>query len=267
MVDKTQFADIDRSKHGKLIEFMTDAFKSVEIAGKNVIQTPDGEFIEYVLMEEKYFIDNWLVQFAIGHVGEKNYFNHEAWSRLTNAFTKGVIVLNEDKQPVVLIRKFIDMDLNYMQKHHLQDVAGQASDAKFIPNKEEADELVNRFAEAVKVITSQNPDYDTLTSMIPLEYYLRNGVDPTVVKQVIYIRDNYKINDEPIEPDCEVMKEVEAILYKYARMEPVTAKEKALVTEVTNGDFIFDESPNKVEDKVNQTAESDQAADFDPLAE
>lgn len=267
MVDKTQFEGIDKSKHGKLIEFMTDAFRSVEIAGKNVIQTPDGEFIEYVLMEEQYFVDNWLVQFAIGHVGEKNYFNHSEWSRLTNAFTKGVIVLNEDKQPVVLIRKFIDMDLNYMQQHYLQDVAGQASDAKFIPNKEEADELVNRFADAVKVITSQNPDYDTLTSMIPLEYYLSKGVDPTVVKQVIYIRDNYQIDGKPIEPDCEVMKEVEAILYKYARQERVTDKEKALVQEITNGDFIFDETSNKVEGKINQAEETTPAAGFDPLAD
>lgn len=265
MVDQTQFEGIDRAKHGKLIQFMTDAFKSVEIAGKNVIQTPDGEFIEYVLMEEKYFIDNWLVQFAIGHVGEKNYFNHESWSRLTDAFTKGVIVLNEEKQPVVLIRKFIDMDLNHMQQHHMTDVSRQASAAKFIPNKDEADELVNRYAQAVTIITSQNPEYDTLTSMIPLEYYLNNGVDPTVVKQVIYIRDTYQIDGKPIEPDCEVMKKVEATLYKFARGEYVSPEEKALVTEITNGDFIFDQDPNKVEDKVNQPETP--AQDFDPLAD
>lgn len=266
MVDKTQFENLDRGKHGKLIQFMENSFKSMEIGGKNIIQTPDGEFIEYILMDEEYFVENWLTQFAIGQVGDKNYFNHQEWSRMTDGFTKGAIILNAEKQPVCLIRKFIDIDLNYMQQHYMTQSAREAAQAKFIPNKDEADGLVNTFAERVTTITSQNPDYDTLTSMIPMDYYLSRGVDPNVLKQIIYIRDTYTIDGQPIEPDCPKMDQIEKILYKYARSEFVSAQDKALVLEVTNGDFIFDETTNKVEDK--KQPESDLPDDdFDPLAD
>lgn len=266
MADKDTFAGIDKFKHGKLIEFMTDSFRNVEIAGKQVIQTLDGEFIEYVLMEEEYFVQNWLTQFAIGHVGQKNYFNHEQWSKLTNAYTKGVIVLNKDNQPVVLIRKFIDMDLGDELQHYMDHYSRQASQAAHVPDKNEADEIITKFAQVVEQITEQNPDYDTLTAMIPYEYYLRNGIDPTVVKQCIWIRDNYKFAGEPIDPDSDIMKAVEIVLYKHARGEPTSEKERSLVFNLTNGDFNFDGAVNKV-DNEQLPAEETPAQSFDPLAD
>ncbi|AEV89501.1 hypothetical protein OBP_064 [Pseudomonas phage OBP] len=266
MASKEEFAGIDKIKHGKLIEFMTNNFRNVEIAGKQVIQTPDGEFIEYVLMEESYFVENWLVQFAIGHVGEKNYFNHQEWSRLTDGFTKGAIILNEDKQPVCLIRKFIDMDLGGELQHHMDHFARMASQAAHVPDKNEADEIIGAFANAVEQIASQNPDYDTLTAMIPYEYYLRHGIDPTVVKQCIWIRDNYTLGGEPIDADSDIMKAVEIVLYKHARGEPTTEKERNLVFHLTNGDFNFDGKMNEV-DTQNSPAIEKPDDKFDPLAD
>lgn len=265
MASKETYSAIDRAKHGKLIEFMTDSFKSVEIDGKQVIQTLDGEFVEYILMEEKYFVDNWLIQFAVGHVGEKNYFNHQEWSRLTDGFTKGAIILNENRQPILIIRKFIDMDLNINSKHRMESYARTAAHAANIPNKDEVDGIVSSLAARITELAGQNPDYDTLTAMIPYDYYLSKGIDPTVVKQVIHIRDNYLIDGEPIDPDCEQMREVENILYKHSRNEPVTQKEKDRVIEITCGDFIFDTDPNKVEDKTPELKFT--AKDFDPLSD
>lgn len=265
MADKALFENIDQSKHASLIDLMTNNFRHVEIAGKQVIQTLDGEFVEYVLMEESFFVENWLVQFAIGHVGTKNYFNHAEWSRLTDGFTKGAIILNEDKQPVCLIRKFIDMDLSTAGQTYLDHFAREASKAKFVP-KDEADELIRGFADVVGKIAEQNPDYDTLTAMIPYEYYIRHGVDPTVVKQCIWIRDNYKFAGEAIDPESDIMKAVEIVLYKHARGEATTEKERALVFNITNGDFNFDGTINTVDTAISEEKEQPKPA-FDPLAD
>lgn len=265
MADNEQFKDLDKAMHGKLIDFMQNKFHSLEIAGKNVIQTLDGEFIDYILIEEEYFVTNWLTQFAIGHVGQKNYFDHTSWSRLTDGFTKGAIILNSQKQPVCIIRKFIDMDLTMQQQYYMTESARKASQAKFIPNSQEADQLINEFSSAVDIIAGQNPDYDTLTAMIPLEYYLYHRVDPTVVKQVIYIRDNYVVDGQPLDPESELMTQVEEILYKYARGEKTTQAEQKVVTDLTNGDFVFDDDTNKVDTQTSEAPTEDKP--FDPLAD
>lgn len=264
MHETNKFANLDKYKHGELIDLITNNFKVVEIGGKQVIQTPDGDFIEYVLMEERFFLDNWLAQFAIGLTGNKNYFNHEQWSKYTEQFTKGVIVINDNKDVVLVIRKFIDMDLNYAQQHVVDDIVRKGSGAKYVPDPMEVDQILNSVAQGISEATSQNPDYDTLTALIPMEYYLAHDVDPNVLKQVIWIRDNYTYKDEPIDPEGDILPRIEAILYKNARDEFVSNEEKALVEEITNGEFIFNSGSNKVDDKVSHMSQED---DFDPLAD
>lgn len=260
--------DIDKAKHGKLVDFLNTAFRSHEVGGRNIIQTQDGEFLEYVLMEEQYFLDNWLAQFAIGTPGTKNYFNHEAWSAMTDGFTKGVIVLNEEQQPTLIIRKFIDMDLGINAQAYLDHYARQAAFAQYVPDKAEADEIVNKFAEVTVAITGQNPDYDTLTAMIPYEYYLRHGVDPTVVKQVIHIRDNFTYKGQSIGEESEVLPQVEAILYKNARNEKLTQAEKNLIIEITNDGFIFNDDTNSVDTKVQEHKQEEiPDDDYDPMVD
>lgn len=259
---------LDKAKHGKLIDFLNSTFRSHEVGGRNIIQTNEGEFLEYVLMEERYFLDNWLVQFAIGQPGETNYFNHQAWSDMTQGFTKGVIILNEDQQPTLIIRKFIDMDLGINAQAYLDHYARQASFAQYIPEKAEADDIINKFAEVTVAVTGQNPDYDTLTAMIPYEYYLRHGVDPTVVKQVIHIRDNFRYKGEPITEESEVLPKIEEILYKNARNEKLTKAEKDLIIEITNDGFIFNDDTNNVDTKVQGNQQEEIPEDeYDPLVD
>jgi hypothetical protein len=263
MADKSAFANVDRAKHGKLEELLT-SIKCVEIAGKQVIQTPDGEFLEYVMMEEEFFVDNWLSQFAIGNVAGRNYFNQDAWNKMTDGYTKGVIVLNTDKEPVVLIRKFIDMDLNVNQAAYVEQYTRHASHAANMPNKEHVDAVVTSLADIISAVTVQNPEYDTLTAMIPYEYYLSKGVDPAVLKQVIYIRDTFTYKGETIDLESDLLKKVEAILYKNARDEKINKAEVALIDEITQGSFIFNDESNKVDNKVsNSTVEKP----FDPLSD
>lgn len=258
-----QFLNIDKAKHGKLLEFLASV-KSVDLNGKNIMQTPDGEFVDYILMEEQYFIDNWLAQFALGNVSGKNYFDQDGWNRLTDGYTKGVIVINENKDATVLIRKFIDMDLNVNQQAHFDHYTRTASHAAHIPNKDEVDSIMTSLADILSQVSEQNPDYDTLTALIPYEYYLSKGIDPTVMKQVIYIRDNFKYKGEPISTNGELITRIESILYKNSRGETITKEEVALINEVTDNQFEFNNTSNKVDTKDSVAQEE---KPFDPLSD
>lgn len=258
-----KFEGIDKSNHGKLVDLL-QSVKTMEINGKTVIQTPDGEFIEYVLMEEQYFVDNWLSQFAIGNVGGRNYFNQDGWNKITDGYTKGVIVLNEEQDPVLIIRKFIDMDLNVNQQAIFDHYTRNASHAANIPDKNEVDQIMMSLSEILSKTAEQNPDYDTLTALVPYEYYLAHGIDPTVLKQVIYIRDNYKYKGAAIDPDGELIQQVETILYKNARGERIAKEEVELINEITQNQFEFNQSVNTVETNNSQPAEEEK---FDPFSE
>lgn len=261
MANKKEFEGIDTYKHGKLQEFLTSV-KSMDIAGKKIIQLPDGEFIEYVLMEEEYFVDNWLSQFAIGFVNGHNYFDQAGWYKLTDGFIKGVIVLNENKEPVVVVRKFIDMDMNVNNMSYLEQYTRQCSHVAHNPNKEEVDAILGDLTSIIGKLTEQNPEYDTLTMMIPWEYYLSKGVNPTVMKQVIYMRDNFKYKGVPVSEDEELVKQIEVILNKNGAGEKLAAHEKELIKEISGNTFIFNSEENTVETKPSEPEK-----EFDPLSD
>lgn len=264
MASEQEYGHIDQNKHGKMLEFL-QSIKTVEIAGKNIIQLPDGEFAEYVLMEEEYFVNNWLAQFAIGFVGGKNYFDQASWFKLTDAFTKGVIVLNEDKEPVLVIRKFTDIDMSANNMSHLEyHVRKIGANAKFNPNKAEVDQALGSLTDIIQKLTAQNKDYDTLTMMIPWEYYISKGVNFYIMKQLVYIRDNFSYKGVPVNGNDKLLDQIEDILKRNALNEPVHAKEKELINEITGNTFIFNTGGNVVETKDTP---SEPEKEFDPLSD
>lgn len=264
MANEQDLSNVDKVKHGKMLEFL-QSIKSVEIAGKNVIQLPDGEFAEYVLMEEEYFVNNWLSQFAIGFVNGVNYFDQEGWYRLTDAFTKGVIVLNEDKEPVLLIRKFTDIDMSANNRSYLEyHVNKIGANAKFNPNKAEVDTALNTLTEIIQKLTEQNEDYDTLTMMIPWEYYISKGVNFYIMKQLVYIRDNFSYQGVPVKGNDDLLIQIEDILKRNALKQPVYTKEKELIAEITGNTFIFYDGEYLVETKNSSSASQ---KDIDPLVD
>ncbi|QZA70553.1 hypothetical protein AH04_70 [Erwinia phage AH04] len=264
MANENDFNKVDKQKHGKLMEFL-NSVRSLDVAGKKIIQLPDGEFAEYILMEEEYFVDNWLTQFAIGFIDKTNYFNQDGWYRLTDGFTKGVIVINAEKDPVVIIRKFIDMDMSVNNQSYLEYyVRTIGANAKFNPNKAEVDDALNELTNIVEKLTEQNPDYDTLTMMVPWDYYLSKGVNPRVLKQVIYIRDKFTYQDQPIAGNDELLKQIEDILYRNDAKKVISFSEKKLINEITGNTFIFHDGGNIVETNSHS---SDEQKEFNPLSD
>jgi hypothetical protein len=266
MANETDFENIDQQKHGKLLEFLRSV-RAMEISGKKIIQLPDGEFAEYILMEEEYFVQNWLTQFAIGFINDKNYFNQDAWFRMTDGYTKGAIILNEDKEPVLVIRKFIDMDMSVNNQSYLEYyVRTMGANAKFNPNKAEVDATLNELTNIVEKLTEQNPEYDTLTMMIPHEYYQRHGVNPAALKQFIYLRDTATYQGLPINGNDQLLDQLESIINRNATGQTLSFNEKKLISEVTAStghEFKFNDGSNTVETKTS----SEPDKEFDPLAD
>lgn len=263
-LNKSGLENIDQMDHGKLIEFLTGSFKYAVVGGHRVIQTPDGLFVEHVLMEEDYFVNNWLVQFAIHQVGDKNYFNMEEWSTLTDGFTKGVIIINEQKEPVLLIRKFTDMGLSQEGVEKLNFCGAYASHANHA-EEQERDELVKQFALQVKSITQNDEVDNTITGMIPTWYYHKHNVDPKTLQQVIYIRDNFKFADQPIDPDGDIIKKVEKILFTWNTENKVTDNDKTFILEVTDHQFNFDWTGNLLEPQQSPSEIEQPKVPFDPF--
>lgn len=264
---------IDAVEHGALLDLINNSFRAADIGPHNVIQSLDGEFIDFVLMDENYFVDNWLVQFAIGHVGEKNYFDHHGWSKLTQAFTKGVIVLDANKEPVLVIKKFVDLNLNDEQKAHLYEHSRNAAFASTAGDDSIKDEIIKELSGTIGYICNTNMSVangaDRLSTMIPYDYYISKGIDPIVMKQVIYLRDTYSYNGEPLTEQEEVMKEVERIMKSNQKCEPISKQDRELIMTITEGDFIFHDEGNELE-PTSQTdsskKEKPEESEFDPLA-
>lgn len=268
VIDKTGLDEINRMDHGDLIEFLTSSFKYADVAGQRVIQTPDGLFVEHVLMEESYFVDNWLTQFAIHQVGDKNYFNMEEWNILTDGFTKGVIVINENKLPVLIIRKFTDMNLSNANADKLNFCGSYASRAHHAQDRER-DELIKQFVTQVQAISENESRGNTIPEMVPLDYYRQHGVDPLTMQQVIYIRDNYHHAGSPIDPDSDILKRVENILFGWNVDNKISPEDKAFILETTNNQFSFDYDHHYVDttDQPNVTTKPEEPEAFDPLAD
>lgn len=248
-------------QHGALHQFVTETYKSVELDGNEIIQTPDGQFLEYNLMEEDYFVENWLAQFAIGNVGGRSYFDNNGWAEMTQQFTKGIIVVDKEGDPVLVIPKFAQANLPSDAKDVLDRIAREAGVAQLVPDEGEKSRIINRFAEQTKFIgeTANKHVAVTLTDMIPAEFYKRFGVNPTVMKQVIFIRDKYRVSDEEIEG-------IETILKRWDEEKIVSLKDRQYITGLTKGEFIFDESDHMVEPVVDRQNDEVDEEPFDPFA-
>lgn len=261
--------NIDKFAHGDLVEFLTKSFSYAEVAGQRVIQTPDGLFVEHVVMEEEYFVNNWLSQFAIGHAGNKNYFDMETWNQLTDNFTKGVIIIDDKKLPVLVIRKFTEMVLPEDLLEKLSFCGNFASRAKFVTDEQEKSQLIRQFAEQVQYITEyadSGEEDDTLTALIPPAFYKKHGVHPLTMKQLIYIRDTYKVADLPIDPDGDIFKRLESVISRFNNGEVISDQDKQFVLDITQNDFLFDSADHSVEETISKPTPQE-PEEFDPLAD
>lgn len=233
--------------HGALYQFITDTYKTVEIDGREIIQTPDGQFMEHVLMEQDYFVENWLSQFALATVGGKCYFDYSGWGEMTAQFTKGVIVVDQEGDVIAVIDKFAQANLPEDAKGVLDRVAREAGVANLVPDENEKSRIINTLAAQTKFIgdTADQKVAVTLTDMVPAHVYKRFGVNPLVMQQVIFIRDRFGAKEEDME-------RIEQVLTKWNEEHVASKQDREFIATVSKGNFIFDESGHLVDEVVGK---------------
>lgn len=237
----------NRMEVGDIKELMERGVRHLEINGKLIIQDVEsGEFIDYILMDEEVFVNDWLLYFAMGRVGEKLYFDLDSWTELTNNNTKGIIVVNNTEKTFLFsISKFTDMDFSGTKlKEFYQATGSAAAHVKSIPDSNEQGREINNWAilavDANEQAGEVENEGDRFTNLIPTWFYAKHDVNPDVIKAVIFIRDNYLYEGERILPDTPLHDRIEEIMKKYYSNITLTTTEKEFISKVTNGDLTLD---------------------------
>lgn len=264
----------DPEQHLELMEFLSNTFKFIKIDGHEIIQTKEGLFVEHVVIDQDYFNDNWLTQFAIGTVGGKNYFNMDGWSSITDGFVKGAIIVDKDKNYKFVIPKFVGLDLSFAARSKMLEIAHIGDEAKHIPDPQRRARAQNTYsAHVINILNNDDHGPRDLPSCIPEWYYKEHNVSPDTMQQVIYIRDTYKFAGNDIEPDGPVMERIKKVLYKWNTTNKASADDKKFIMDITNNEFSFDyeqdmvakeEQDKKVPD-APETTQPEVDEDFDPL--
>lgn len=241
-VDKSQ---LNLRDHGKLIHSLEQA-NIYDIGGIPVVQDKaSGELLDFILMDETYFKDNWLAMFAIGSVNGINYFDMKSWYDLTEQFTSGVIIIDQHTHiPVFAIPKFIEPLYQPSTREMISRLSRMASEAHVQTNPAAQEATVSELAMLIKTL-SENEDYryEGVTGRIPPEVYAYYGVNPKVMKAMIFIRDCYGT----LTPDMPVWSTVEAILKKHYTNQSVTYEEKKIIWQLTEQEFDFGDADDPLD--------------------
>lgn len=251
----------DMVEHSDLVALIQANGENIFINGEQVIRDTNGRLVEHVVMDYNYFKDYWLSQFAIGRVGERNYFDLKQWGELTENFVKSVLIVDEDKQPLFIIPKLTKMVISSDQQQAITEMAGVAGQARFIPDEMEKDRLVKWFAHQVGGVLGEETVH--LSTFIPKPVYEQNNIIPTVLQQVIYIRDYYTRTDgKPFGPDDAELKRVESIMVDNYHGRNITQADRDFINKITNNEFAFN-VPSQ--DTDNSTPEERKV--FDPFVD
>lgn len=231
------YPQIDEIEHGQLIELQNN-IKSMMMDGRIVFQGRDGELLGYEAMYESIFVQNWISQFAINEVNGVRYFDLKGWSEVTDRFTKGVIVVEDETNiPMFIIPSFVRPNLTSEEGGTLAFYAGKAGEAKNVVSEHDKTAIINGLAKRTTEILNKdknsiNNDY---TSFVPDWVYHRNGIVPMAMKAMIYIRDNFHTVD-----DQDLFDKAEGIMKKFYTGQPITDSERNLIKDITHGTFNFD---------------------------
>lgn len=229
---------LDRIEHGLLMDLTDTDFNNVIIDGRIILQGKEGELLGYNVMYESVFVNNWLSQFAIDVVNGHCYFDMNGWSELTNTLVEGMIIVDDStNQPLFVIPSFTRPLMSPEVSAQLSYVSNKASEAKHIVDQYEQTRYIMEYARVACEIMDGEKEVYGRTKLIPAEFYRKHDVVPDALKAMIYIRDFYKVD-----PNSDTFTKIDRIINNHYRGKPVTAQERQLVFEVTEGTFTFGET-------------------------
>lgn len=203
-----------------------------EVNGKGYL-TVDGKIVNAATnMGETEFVQTWLVQFALGYIKEKPYFDFQTWLSITKEGSASVIV-HEDSDPekiIFVINPLSDASLTPEESGMLSVVSRYMSHAQGATEDYRISKILR---EGKEVITEKfSGKSTTLTELVPGWVYDKYKVIPQVMKWMIYCRDTYGLRN-----DLEDWPFAEKCFTKVYNKETLDPTEVRFLDLLTNGDF------------------------------
>lgn len=227
-----------------------------DVDGKLMLGDGDMPFNVAAVLREKDFIKDWLMGFALGNSLGINYFNAQEWHKMSNRGTQAVLVIDDNDQPVVLVRPLIshnmtahDFELMRAVSRHIQQVQADTTRSKDPNASMRVAGLVKEHLQAKRL---------TITELVSDEFYEKHGIVPVVEQKIYYIKDVIRRGTAKLE---DVTKSRD-ILYRDHRKEAVTAEEYRFLHELSKGEFVIDD---KVEAAPTSLAASERETPSNPL--
>lgn len=207
------------------------------------------------VMTEAEFVRDWIMGFALGNSLGINYFNSKDWLSFTNNGTRAVMIVENENQskPIAIIRPLIAHNLTQNEvtilrrlNERLHSLSGDTMNGANPHASLGLAKGVGDMLEGVERLT--------LTNMIPMSLYAKHGIIPEVEQRIYYTKDILNEGNRPIED----INKLRPIFYKMEKGEKITNEEKAFVTEVTLGNYVFDNpEANVTEEQVVDSAPKD----------
>lgn len=170
--------------------------KLEKIDGQYSLRDPDGSYIiSDTRIRESVFVNRWLDQFALGYVGKTNYFDATSWGKITHGHQRGVIVTDDQDNPIFVIPPLSRAQFT-AEEQFVLDLAHKsytnASSAEQTGDSFRAQEIITNTSKLIKEHISDNTV--TITDLVPAWFYEKYGVVPYVKRSMIYCRDIYGLN-------------------------------------------------------------------------
>lgn len=228
----------------------------LKIDGKLMLGGDDNmPFNVAAVLRESDFVKDWLMGFALGKDHGVNYFNAPKWHEISNRGTQSVLVVDDNDQPVLLVKPLIahnmtphDFEMMRAVSRHIQQVQADTTRSQDPNASMGVASMVKKHIQAKRL---------TITELVSPEFYAKYGIIPVVEQKIYYIKDIIRQNKAPIED----INKSRDILYRDHRKEPVTVEEYKFIEELSLGNFIIE---GKVE-TAPTTAVAEREAPSNPL--
>lgn len=236
---------------------------TMEIDGKKMMVNKDDNKPYNVadIIPEAEFIRDWLIPFALGRDHGRNYFPTAEWIAISGDGLQSVMIVDKEGRPMFLVPPLVSTN---MGPEHQTMFRNLELAIKQIAADEQRKHMPDASAHLAHQVGDSlaNVKPKTVTDMIPPWFYAKCGIIPEVEKQIYYIGDvvNPGVNKDDLN------NKARPILYKAFKREKVTADEKKFITEITNGEFKFEESASDTAVKPNaDKADDTPDPEYNPL--
>lgn len=228
----------------------------INVDGKLMLGNDDMPFNVAAVLREADFVKEWLMGFALGNDLGVNYFNAPKWHTMSNRGTQSVLVVDDNDQPVLLVKPLIahnmtphDFEMMRAVSRHIQQVQADTTRSQDPNASMGVASMVKKHLQAERL---------TITELVSAEFYTKYGIIPEVERKVYYIKDFIRRGKAPIE---DITKSRD-ILYRDHRGELVSAEEYKFLAELSLNQFIIE---GKVEAAPTTTAAAEREAPANPL--